>query len=149
MPDGATPPHASARAKRRRLAAEYRAQTARILVCECREDGATPLFTAVRALGYEAMPSASIADALRESARTAFDAVIADLPAVNAEHVSLLQLLRRSHPSTPLVIVSGDQSLEARALVQPVRPYYFAVAPVSETELRVILSGAVGTGHKG
>jgi DNA-binding response OmpR family regulator len=148
MSERASSPHASDRAKRRRLAAETRAHAARILVCECREDGATPLFASVRALGYEAIPCASLADALRETAKTAFDVVLAALPAVNAEQVSLLQLLRRSHATTPLVLVSEDGSLEARARVQPVRPYFFAVPPVSETELRAILSGAVGAASR-
>lgn len=143
MAKRASSPHASSRARRRRLAAEHRAHAARVLVCECRNDGDSPVAAEVRSMGYEAVACASAADALREAARTPFDVVIAAMPAVDGEHVSLLQLLRRGNPATPLVVVSGDQSLEARARIQPVRPYYYAVLPLPQNELRAILSGAV------
>jgi CheY-like chemotaxis protein len=141
-------PHASARAKRRRRAAEERAQAARVLVCDCGHDGGSPLRALVRGLGYETVPCTSVADAVRESARSPFDVVITALPEVNVEQVSLLQLLRRSLPGTPLVIVSEDNSLAARSLCQPVRPYYFAVPPLSENELRAILSGAAAAAER-
>jgi DNA-binding response OmpR family regulator len=149
MANQGSSPHASDRARRRRLAAEQRAQSARILVCECRDDGTAPLRTEVRALGYDALPCSTLADALREAARTPFDVVIVALPAVSAEQASLLHLLRRSLAAAPLVIVSDDGSLEARARCQPARPYYFAVPPVSEPELRAILSGAVEVARRG
>jgi DNA-binding NtrC family response regulator len=136
-------PHASDRARRRRLAAEERAEAACVLVCESREDGTSPVRTSVRALGFTTVPCSSLDDALRASAKKPFDVVIVVMERVDAERISLLQLLRRSLPSAPLVIVSEDGSLEARALCQPVRPYYFAVPPVPEGELRAILSGAV------
>jgi hypothetical protein len=50
--------------------------------------------------------------------------------------------------STPLVIVSEDGSLETRARCQPARPYYFAVPPIPEAELRAILGGAVETARR-
>lgn len=143
MPNQGSSPHASDRARRRRLAAEQRAHSARILVCECREDGTSPLRAAVRALGYDALPCSSLPDALREATRTPFDVVLTVLPALTPEHARLLQLLRRGIASTPLVIVSEDASLDARARCQPARPYYFAVPPVSESELRAVLAGAV------
>lgn len=149
MANQGSSPHASDRARRRRLAAEQRAQSARILVCECREDGTSPLRAAVRALGYDALPCSSLADALREATRTPFDVVIAVLPQVSAEQASLLHLLRRSLASAPLVVVSDDGSLEARTRCQPARPYYFAVPPISEPELRAILSGAIEVAKRG
>jgi len=149
MANEGSSPHASDRAKRRRLAAEQRAQSARILVCECREDGGTPLHATVRALGYEALPCTSLADALRESASAPFDVVVSYMPSVSAEQASLLQLLRRSLGTTPLVVVSEDGSLDARARCQPARPYYFAVPPVSDAELRAILSGALEVARRG
>jgi DNA-binding response OmpR family regulator len=125
------------------MAAEERAHSARILVCECRGDASTPFSDGVRALGYATSSCDSLADALRESARAPFHVVITVLPGLNPEVLSLLQLLRRSLTTTPLVIVCEDNSLEARSLCLPVRPYYFAVPPLSEAELRAILSGAV------
>jgi CheY-like chemotaxis protein len=148
MSDRASSPHASDRAKRRRLAAVERAHSARILVCECRDDGTAPFSDTVRALGYTTAPCASLADALRETARTPFDVVITVLRSVDEGQVSLLQLLRRSLASAPLVIVCEDNSLEARSRCQPVRPYYFAVPPLSEGELRSVLSGAVAAAER-
>lgn len=138
-------PHASSRARRRRIAAENRAHAAHVLVCDCGDEGGAPIASEVRALGYEAVACASPADALREAARVPFDVAIAALHVVDAEHVRLLQLLRRGNPAMPLVVVTRDQSLEARALIQQVRPYFFAVLPLAENELRAILSGALET----
>jgi DNA-binding response OmpR family regulator len=149
MPDRGSSPHASDRAKRRRRAAERLAHAARVLVCECRDDGTTPFHAAVRALGFEALPCSSLADALREAARTPFDVVVTVMPKVTLEQASLLQLLRRGLASTPLVIVSEDSSLEARSRCQPARPYFFAVPPIPEAELRAILSGAVEAAQRG
>lgn len=143
MSDHPSSPHASDRAKRRRRAAEQRALTARILVCECRDDGVRPFHSAVRALGFEALPCGSLADALREVTRTPFDVVITVIPAITPEQASLLTLLRRSIAAKPLVVVTEDGSLEARVRCQPARPYFFAVPPIPEPELRAILSGAV------
>lgn len=149
MGNAGSSPHASDRAKRRRLAAEQRAHSARVLVCECREDGTTPLHAVVRSLGYEALPCSSLADALRESTRAHFDVVISYMPSITPEQASLLPLLRRGLGPVPLVIVSEDGSLEARTRCQPARPYYFAVPPLSEAELRAILSGALEVARRG
>ncbi len=136
-------PHASDRARRRRRAAEQRAHAARILVCECREDGARPFHAAVRSLGFDALPCGSLDDALREASHTLFDVVVTVLPAVPPESASLLTLLRRSIGATPLVVVSDDASLDARVRCQPARPYFYAVPPLQGPELHAILSGAV------
>lgn len=143
MSDRGSSPHASDRARRRRRAAEQRAQAARILVCECRDDAVSPFASAVRALGYDAIPCPSLADALREVGRGPFDVVIAVLSSVSAEQAGLLQLLRRNIATTPLVIVTDDGAIESRARCQPSRPYYFAVTPIPDSELRAMLAGAV------
>lgn len=135
--------HASSRAKRRRLAAETRQREARILVCEHAAPGTPTIRAAIRALGFVAVACNGMGDALRETAETAVDLIIAVLPAGDAAAPKMLQLLRRSAPHTPIVIVSHDTSLEMRGLCQPVRPYFFAVPPLSNEELRVIVNGAL------
>lgn len=149
MSDHGSSPHASDRARRRRRAAEQRAQAARILVCEYRDDGNQPYHGAVRALGYEAHHCGSLPDALREVTRGPFDVVVVVLPSIPREQASLLQLLRRSIAGTPLVVVTEDGSLEARARCQPARPYFVAVPPIPEAELRAILAGAVEAAERG
>lgn len=47
----------------------------------------------------------------------------------------VLQILRRSLPRTPLVILASEGSLETQRLVQEFRPVYYAVAPVERAEL--------------
>jgi DNA-binding NtrC family response regulator len=144
MPDRARPAHPSARARRRRLAAEQRAHSARLLVCDCCGERDAPLVASVRGMGYDPVACTSLADLLREAAREPFDALLVSLPAVEAGHERLLQLLRRSQPSTPVVVVCADASLEARARIQAVRPYFVAVPPLRDRELCAILSGALG-----
>ena len=135
--------HASDRARRRRKAAEQRARSSRILICEAPTPQGTPVASAVRALGFEVDDCASLADALRVATVSPCDVLIAVLPCADDEHLSLLGLLRRAQPGTPLVVVSPDGSLEMRVRCQPVRPFYFAVPPIPTEELRAIVNDAI------
>jgi len=139
------PPSASSsqRARRRRVAAERAARSARILVCECDAGSRPSIGDAVRDLGYEVVAHHSLADALRDVAASPPDLVIASFDQLDHERSSLLGLLRRSAPTVRLVIVTGDGSMSMRLRCQTTRPYYVAVRPLPEGELRSILAGAL------
>ena len=116
---------------------------ARVLVCENLPGTDSPTVTAVRALGFHAWSCATLADALRETSVTTVDLVIAVLPGADDGRFSMLQLLRRAQPTLPVMLISEDGSLGMRARIQPMRPYYFAVPPVREDELREAIEGAL------
>ncbi len=135
--------HPSERARRRRLAAEKLARSARVLVCECEPKARPAVGDVVRGLGFEVTAHHSLADALREATTETFDAIVASVPGADEERMKLLGLLKRTAPKTPLVIVTSDGSLEMRKRCQSARPYYFAVRPIDPAELRTVLTGAV------
>jgi DNA-binding response OmpR family regulator len=133
-------------ARQSRKAAARVARSARVLVCECDPAAARSAGDEIRDLGYAVVALHTLADALREATVTDFDVVVASVPTLTNEKLSLLQLLRRAKPRVPLVIVTSDQSLAMRTRCQPMRPYYFAVRPLSGDELRDALNGALAQG---
>lgn len=135
--------HASSRAKRRRIAAALQARTSSVLVCESASADAPSLRSAIAALGFETIHCPTLDDCLRSTAASQPDVVIVVLPDCPDSSVSLLQLMRRASPSTPLVIVAHNATLETRARCQPLRPYYFAVPPIASDELRAVIHGAI------
>jgi DNA-binding response OmpR family regulator len=136
----------SQQARRGRVAAARLARAARILVCECDPAAARSAADEVRDLGYEVVALHTLADSLREATVTDFDVIVASVPTLTNEKLSLLQLLRRARPLVPLVIITSDDSLAMRTRCQPMRPYYFAVRPLAADELRDALRGAVARG---
>ena len=136
----------SQRARRRRVAAAQLARSTRVLVCECDLAAPRPVGDEVRDLGYEVVALHSLADSLREATVTPFDAIVASVPTLTDEKLSLLQLLRRATPQVPLVIVSSDDTLTMRSRCQPMRPHYFAVRPLAADELRDALRSALARG---
>ncbi len=135
--------HASDRAKRRRLAVARQARQSRVLVCESPTGDAPRLREAIDALGYDTVHCPTLDDCLRIAPQSSPSAVLVELPENSENAFSLLQLLRRALPTTPLVIVAPNASLETRARIHPLRPYYFAVPPVPNDELRAVIQGAV------
>ncbi len=59
-----------------------------------------------------------------------------------------LQLVRRSLPKTPLIVVSSEGSLEEQRILLAFRPTYYAVAPLDEGELRDALHAALAQREK-
>ncbi|MFN8586315.1 MAG: hypothetical protein U0704_00805 [Candidatus Eisenbacteria bacterium] len=116
-------------------------------MCEPEGSGAAGVHEAVHALGYETVHCPTLDDTLRSVTRTSADAVLVVLNDASDGAVSLLQLLRRAIPGTPLVLVAPGATLETRARCQALRPYYFAVPPMPADELRAVMQGAVSSQH--
>jgi DNA-binding response OmpR family regulator len=135
--------HPSQRARRRRVAADKLVRDARILVCETDLVSRPAVADLIRDLGYEVVAIHTLADALREAAVGAFDVIVASLESLDDQKLSLLQLLRRATAAVPLVIVTADGSLEMRKRCQGARPFYVALRPIADTELRMALTTAL------
>jgi DNA-binding NtrC family response regulator len=139
--------NASDRARRRRLAAQRRAETARVLVC--RTGGSNAVSRIVRGLGYRVSECRTLEDALHETIGAAPpDAAVLDLATCDAEVEGLLKLLRRALPRTPFVLVLGDASPTARIATLAVRPFYVTVPPVATDELNFALRDAIAWGRR-
>jgi DNA-binding NtrC family response regulator len=114
-----------------------------VLVCESAGTESPSLHSAIAALGFETIHCPTLDDCLRSTAASQPDVVLVVLPDGSDASVSLLQLMRRAIPATPLVIVAPNATLETRARCHPLRPYYFAVPPIATDELRAVIHGAI------
>lgn len=57
--------------------------------------------------------------------------------------LALLFLLRRVAPAVPLILVAATASLETQKMIQDLRPTYYVVRPVDQTELHEALAAAI------
>ena len=71
------------------------------------------------------------------------DAVIYALHSDCHQDLGVLQLMRRAAPDAPLVLLAAEDSLYTRKVTKTVRPIYYAVCPVDESELSEVIHTAV------
>ncbi len=133
------------------MAAEKQARGTHVLVSECDAAARPAIGDVVRNMGYEVTAHHTLADTLREATTGAgaFDVIVVSLPTLTDEKLRLLQVLRRTTPKVPLVVVTSDASLEMRRRCQAVGPYYFTVRPLDVGELRAALVGALARSPRG
>lgn len=60
----------------------------------------------------------------------------------------LLRLVRRALPRVPLVVAAHGDSLDARRQAHEFRPIFFAVHPISRSELRQIIRAVSALGDR-
>lgn len=71
------------------------------------------------------------------------DAVLYELSSENAVDLAVLQLLRRTCPHLPLVLIAGDASIGEQRVLRELRPTYYAVQPVDPEEIVDALRAAL------
>jgi DNA-binding NtrC family response regulator len=63
------------------------------------------------------------------------DVVLYELRGPDHEDLGLLHLLRRVAPDVSLVLIAGEETLDAQRLARELRPVYYAVQPVDADEI--------------
>jgi DNA-binding NtrC family response regulator len=71
------------------------------------------------------------------------DAVLYELRSDNPVDLAVLQLLRRTCPQLPLVLIVGDASINEQRLLRELRPIYYAVQPADPEEIVDALRSAL------
>lgn len=136
----------SDRARRRRVAAERTGRESRLLLCEIPEKG--PVQRLLQQLHFSFVVRHGLDEALRETSTNPVDVAVVVLERSTEERIGLLQLLRRSLPRTPIVLVLDDPTPAARLATLTVRPFYVAVPPVGPDEMAAVLRDALIASRK-
>ncbi len=134
------PPNAPRGVARRARASARPSLAARVLVCD-RESG--ELGRMIVPVTGPVTTCTNIEEALRASTRAPFDIAFIGVHEHTEAFVGLLQLLRRTLPRTPIILLLEDPSPAARLATLTVRPFYVLVPPVSFDELDAVLADAL------
>lgn len=90
----------------------------------------------------------SIEAAIHAAASARFDVVFFALREHSATTLALLQLLRRTMPRTPVVLMLDEATTDAHRATLEMRPFYVAVSPVSPDELGTVFENAVAAARR-
>lgn len=115
----------------------------RVLLCERGPSGATPIYTALQALGIEPVRCHDPKALLEEAVKRPPNVVICDLVIGSREDLFMLELLRRAAPAVPLILFASEGSLVTQRLVQGLRPIYYMVGPMEGLELQEAVEAAL------
>jgi DNA-binding NtrC family response regulator len=115
----------------------------RILVCEDSVHDEGSLCRLLDGGADDVVYCGDSAETLERVALHRPDLVIYALRTHGDGELGMLNLLRYVAPEVPLVVVTGDLSLEARSRLQALRPLHFAVPPLEPTELRDVVRAAL------
>ncbi|MDD5558171.1 response regulator [Candidatus Methylomirabilis sp.] len=97
------------------------------------------ILSRVSAKGYEAVAAERGYDALLTVVEQNVGLVIIDLSIDESAGVKTVEILRKIRPRLPLVVVSGDRSLEAGRQVLQHGVFYYLLKPVDLEELDQII----------
>jgi len=105
------------------------------LVCTCGGGDDAVVCRTLREEGYEVVACPDRDTTLSHAINDPPDVILYSITPRCPIDRGVLQILRRSLPRTPLVILASEGSLETQRLIQEFRPVYYAVAPVDRSEL--------------
>ena len=118
------------------------------LVCTCEGDNDAAICRTLREEGYEVVACPDRDTTLSHAINDPPDVIVYSITPRRPLDRGVLELLRRSLPRTPLVIVASEGSLETRRLIQEYRPVYYIVAPVDRAELVEAVKAAMAQRSK-
>jgi DNA-binding NtrC family response regulator len=119
------------------------ASEARILVVDDEPASRTGLKDLLTLWGYEAMAAADGQEALQRSAAWKPDLVIADLVMPGLDGMGLLGKLRRDFPTTAVVLLTGQGSIDSAVRAIKEGAYDYLTKPVDPTKLQLVVDRAL------
>jgi DNA-binding NtrC family response regulator len=119
------------------------APEARILVVDDEPASRTGLKDLLTLWGYEAMAAADGQEALQRSAAWKPDLVIADLVMPGLDGMGLLGKLRRDFPTTAVVLLTGQGSIDSAVRAIKEGAYDYLTKPVDPTKLQLVVDRAL------
>ena len=119
------------------------APEARILVVDDEPASRTGLKDLLTIWGYQAVAAADGQEALQRSAAWKPDLVIADLVMPGLDGMGLLTKLRRDFPTTAVILLTGQGSIDSAVRAIKEGAYDYLTKPVDPTRLQLILDRAL------
>jgi len=113
------------------------------LVCACGGDWDTLVCRTLREAGYEVVACPDREATLARAFDDPPDVILYSLTPRCPVDRGVLEILRRSLPRTPLVILASEGCLETQRLLQEFRPVYYMVAPIERSELLEAVAAAM------
>lgn len=93
--------------------------------------------------GYEITLAVSGAEAIREFKSSEYHAVILDVHMEDINGKQLLAIMKNIHPQVPLIVVTGDNSLELEREIRTYGVFYYLIKPFSAEEVTEVIRSAV------
>jgi DNA-binding NtrC family response regulator len=121
--------------------------TERLLCVDDDQDACELLAATLRQLGYQTEVTVSPAEALELVVSKDFHAVISDLSMAEMDGLSLCQQILAKRPGIPVIVVTGQGSMESAIGAMRVGAYDFITKPVDPKMLGLTVARAVRTQH--
>jgi len=119
------------------------APQARILVVDDEPASRTGLKDLLTIWGYEAAAASDGQEALQRSAAWTPDLVIADLVMPGLDGIGLLDKMKRDFPTTPVILLTGQGSIDSAVRAIKEGAYDYLTKPVDPTRLQLVLDRAL------
>ena len=119
------------------------ASESRILVVDDEPASRTGLKDLLTLWGYEAMAASDGQEALQRSAGWTPDLVIADLVMPGLDGMGLLGKLKRDYPTTAVVLLTGQGSIDSAVRAIKEGAYDYLTKPVDPTRLQLVVDRAL------
>jgi DNA-binding NarL/FixJ family response regulator len=114
-----------------------------VIVSEPRGLDTTPLASQLDPGNYDVVWCNEEEDVLDQVIQRRPHVLVFALGAQCQRDLALLFLLRRVAPAVPLILVASTASLETQKMIQDLRPTYYVVRPVDQTELHEAIAAAI------
>ena len=121
--------------------------TERLLCVDDDEDACELLAASLRQLGYQVEGTTSPPQALELIMTKDFHAVISDLSMAEMDGLQLCERILEKRPGIPVIVVTGQGSMEAAIGAMRVGAYDFITKPVDPKLLGLSVARAVRTQH--
>src|ERR1043165_6366264 len=117
--------------------------TERLLCVDDGQDACELLAATLRQLGYQTEATTSPAEALELVVAKAFHAVISDLSMAEMDGLALCEQILAKRPGIPVIVVTGQGSMEAAIGAIRVGAYDFITKPVDPKLLGLSVARAI------
>jgi DNA-binding NtrC family response regulator len=121
--------------------------TERLLCVDDDQDACELLAATLRQLGYQTEATTSPAEALELVVAKDFHAVISDLSMAEMDGLALCEQILAKRPGIPVIVVTGQGSMEAAIGAMRVGAYDFITKPFDPKLLGLTVARAVRTQH--
>lgn len=92
--------------------------------------------------GYDIIAVSNGNDAVRHVQETAYEALILDAHLEGINGVQVLSLVKNLDPELPVIVITGDSSIELERKIRTFGVFYYLLKPFKMEELREVITSA-------